>query len=91
MLAQLRIGDSDSGDGGDDLVGLRRSCAQEDDPQTQTPAKIDPETLEVRRISHHPLIEGFTASTTAIQIGNDIWLGTNRGEMIAYFPAPEYS
>ena len=57
--------------------------------ETSNVARIDPETLEVQRIFRHPLIEGFAASTTAIQIGNDIWLGTNRGEMIAYFPAPE--
>ena len=57
--------------------------------ETSNVARIDPETLEVERIFRHPLIEGFAASTTAIQIGNDIWLGTNRGEMIAYFPVPE--
>ena len=51
-------------------------------------AKIDPDTLEFEVIFHHPYIEGFAAATTAIPIGNDIWLGTNRGEMIAYFPAP---
>ena len=60
----------------------------------QTPSEafnvawIDPETLEFERIFHHPVIEGFAASTTAIPIGGDIWLGTNRGEMIGYFPAP---
>lgn len=60
----------------------------------QTPAEasnvawIDPETLEFERIFHHPYREGFAAATTAMPIGGDIWLGTNRGEMIAYFPAP---
>ena len=33
-------------------------------------------------------VDGFAAATTAVQVGNEIWLGTNRGEMIAYFPAP---
>ena len=51
-------------------------------------AWIDPETLEFERIFHHPYMEGFAAATTAMPIGGDIWLGTNRGEMIAYFPAP---
>ena len=60
----------------------------------QTPAEafnvawIDPETLEFERILHQPVIEGFAASTTAVPVGGDIWLGTNRGEMIGYFPAP---
>ncbi len=51
-------------------------------------AWINPETLEFERIFHHPYIEGFAAATTAIPIDNEIWLGTNRGEMIAYFLAP---
>lgn len=51
-------------------------------------AWVDPETLEFERIFQHPVIEGFAASTTAIPIGDDLWLGTNRGEMIAYMPMP---
>ena len=51
-------------------------------------ATIDPDTLEFSVIFRHPSIDGFAAATTAVQVGNEIWLGTNRGEMIAYFPAP---
>jgi hypothetical protein len=51
-------------------------------------ARVDPDTLDFTRIFHHAFIEGFAAATTAMQIGDEIWLGTNRGEMIAYFPAP---
>ena len=51
-------------------------------------ATIDPDTLAVRRVFQHPAIEGFVASTTAIQIGDEMWLGSHRGERIAYFPAP---
>ncbi len=51
-------------------------------------ATIDPDTLEMRRIFQHPAIDGFVASTTAIRIGDEMWLGTHRGERIAYFPAP---
>ena len=51
-------------------------------------ARINAETLAFERILHHPVIDGFAASTTAFPIGNDIWLGTNRGGKIAYFPAP---
>lgn len=43
---------------------------------------------EFERIFRQPYLEGFAAATTAVPIGNDIWLGTNRGERIAYFPAP---
>lgn len=57
--------------------------------ETSNVATIDPGTLEVRQIFEHPAIDGFVASTTAIQIGDEMWLGTHRGERIAYFPAPE--
>ncbi len=49
--------------------------------------RIDPQTLEVTRIIDHPVIERFAACTAAIQIGGEIWMGTNRGEKIGYFPA----
>ena len=50
--------------------------------------RIDPETLAVDRVIDHPVIEKFAACTTAVQIGDEIWMGTNRGEKIGYFPAP---
>ena len=57
--------------------------------ETSNVATIDPQTLEVRKVFQHPFIAGFAASTTAIQIGNEMWLGTYRGERIAYFPVRE--
>ena len=57
--------------------------------ETSNVARIDPRTLDVQQIFEHPFIEGFAASTTAIQIGSEMWLGTYRGERIAYFPVRE--
>lgn len=57
--------------------------------ETSNIAKIDPQTLAARRIFEHRAMDGFVASTTAIQIGNDMWLGSQRGDRIAYFPAPK--
>ena len=57
--------------------------------ETSNVARLDPQTLEVEQIFEHPFIEGFAASTTAIQIGNEMWLGTYRGERIAYFSVRE--
>lgn len=51
-------------------------------------ARIDPETLAVERVIDHPVIERFAACTSAVRIGDEIWMGTNRGEKIGYFPAP---
>lgn len=47
-------------------------------------AIIDPDTLSVKTVFEHPFIDGFFASTTAIQVGDEMWLGTYRGERIAY-------
>ncbi len=52
-------------------------------------AAIDPETLEFERIFVHPAMNGFIASTTAIRIGDELWLGSYRGDRLAYLPAPE--
>jgi len=52
-------------------------------------AEIARETLEVRQIFEHPAMEGFVASTTATRIANEMWLGSYRGDRIAYFPMPD--
>lgn len=68
-----------------------RSIVEPREPlnETSNVARIDPQTLEVRRIFQHKAIDGFVASTTAIQIGNEMWLGAQRGDRLAYFPAPK--
>ena len=53
--------------------------------ETSNVVTMNPATLELEQVFQHTAIEGFVASTTAIQIGNEIWLGTHRGERIAYF------
>ena len=50
--------------------------------------RIDPNSLQVRDILRQPYTEGFGAATVAIQIGNEIWIGTNRGDRIGRFLAP---
>jgi len=51
-------------------------------------AVINPQTLSVRQVFHYPAIAGFVASTTAIQIGDEMWLGTHRGDRVGVFPVP---
>ena len=72
-----------------DKDGRSIKGAREPLRETSNVARIDPKTLEFRRIFQHPAMEGFVASTTAVQIGNEMWLGSQRGERIAYFPAPK--
>jgi hypothetical protein len=72
-----------------DKDGKSITGAREPLRETSNVARIDPQTLEARRIFTHPAMAGFVASTTAVQIGNEMWLGSQRGERIAYFPAPK--
>ena len=57
--------------------------------ETSNVAEIDPETLESERVFVHPAMPGFISSTTAIRIGDELWLGSYRGDRLAYVPAPE--
>ena len=57
--------------------------------ETTNVATIDLETLEVNRIFVQPVIPGFIAATTATQIGDELWLGSYRGDRLAYLPMPE--
>jgi sugar lactone lactonase YvrE len=57
--------------------------------ETTNVAAIDPETLDLERVFVHPAMNGFVSSTTAIQIGDELWLGSYRGDRLAYLPMPE--
>ena len=57
--------------------------------ETTNVAAIDPETLELERVFVHPAMDGFVAATTAIRIGDELWLGSYRGDRLAYLPMPE--
>ena len=72
-----------------DKDGNSISGPREPTLETTNVAAIDPETLEFERIFVHPAIEGFIAATTAIRIGDELWLGSYRGDRLAYLPAPE--
>jgi sugar lactone lactonase YvrE len=68
-----------------------RSIVEPREPlrETSNVARIDPQTLEFRRIFQHPAMAGFVATTTAVQIGNEMWLGSQRGDRVAYLPLPK--
>jgi hypothetical protein len=48
--------------------------------------KIDPRTLRVTELFSRPDAEGFRHGTAAVQVKNEIWLATSRGERIAIYP-----
>ena len=50
--------------------------------------KVNPKTLAVKDVLTRPDDVVFGGNTTAIEIRNDLWLGSYRGDRIAVVPAP---
>jgi hypothetical protein len=51
-------------------------------------ALIDPETLEVEEIYRQDDMPGFGGGTVALEVGDEIWVGSYRGDRIAVVPRP---
>ena len=64
------------------LECLREMC----DEMTSNVARIDPQTMEVQKIIDYPANEVFFTATAALQVGNEIWIGSMRGDRIARYP-----
>jgi hypothetical protein len=54
--------------------------------QTSNVVKVNPATLKFQELVRHPNIDGFGVTTVAIQVANELWLGSVRGDRIAIFP-----
>jgi hypothetical protein len=48
--------------------------------------KIDPKMLTVREVLRRTNVPGFAAGTVAVEVGNDYWVGSFRGDRLAIFP-----
>jgi len=55
--------------------------------QASIVVKINPETLAVRELVRHPNSDTFGAGTVAVEVGNEIWVGSFRGDRLAIFQA----
>jgi hypothetical protein len=51
-------------------------------------ARLDPKTMYIRTLITAPGMKEFDNATTAVQVGNLLWLGTFKGDRIAYMNAP---
>jgi hypothetical protein len=47
--------------------------------------KIDPKTLKVTEVVNRPAVGPFSAGTVAVEVGNQYWVGSFRGDRIALF------
>ena len=50
-------------------------------------AKVNLNTMKAQEVVQYPSNDVFSVGTAAIQVGNEIWLGSTRGDRIAVFPA----
>jgi hypothetical protein len=51
-------------------------------------SRLDPATMHVQSVLTAPGTKAFDNATVAVQAGNLMWLGTFRGDRVAYLPAP---
>jgi hypothetical protein len=49
-------------------------------------ARIDPQTMAVTPVMTEPGRSEFSNGTVALQVGKTLWLGTFRGDRVAYAP-----
>ncbi|HEY2385305.1 MAG TPA: hypothetical protein VGK48_29365 [Terriglobia bacterium] len=57
--------------------------------RTSNVVRIDPGSLKITELINQPDTPAFGAGTVAIPIGNQLWVGSFRGDRIAIFPAPK--
>jgi len=57
--------------------------------QTSNVVKIDPNTLKITELINQPNTQTFASGTVAVPVGNELWVGSFRGDRIAIFPAPK--
>jgi hypothetical protein len=76
------------GDNGQILVTGQFRNPDKPGPTDWGVARLDPETMFATSILTAPGMPEFDNATTAVKAGNMLWLGTFRGDRIAYMPAP---
>jgi hypothetical protein len=69
--------------------GTLLAAGQITDPASRSSrvVKVDPKTLAIFDVLTRPDDATFAGNTTAIEVGNDLWLGSYRGDRIAIVPA----
>jgi len=69
--------------------GTLLAAGQITDPPSRSSrvVRVDPKTLAVRDVLTLPDNAAFAGNTTAIEVGDQLWLGSYRGNRIAIVPA----
>jgi hypothetical protein len=67
---------------------LMAGCSSGHCLHATTIARLDPQTMQARIIAHLPANANFSDGTSTLQVGDLIFLGSYRGDAIAYLKAP---
>ncbi len=51
-------------------------------------ALLDPATMKLNVLTHVPATDAFGDATSALKVGNELWIGTYMGDRVAIVPAP---
>ncbi len=62
-------------------------CRQARCPHDWAVVELDPATMQVTPLLRAPGTAAFSDATGAIQVGDEIWVGTYRGDRLAHAPA----
>jgi hypothetical protein len=68
---------------------LLAGCASGECQHGTTIVKLDPATMKTRVIARLPPNATFSDGTTALQVGDTIFIGSYRGDAVAYMKAPK--
>jgi hypothetical protein len=55
-------------------------------PQTSNVVKVDPKTMKMTEVLTRPNTPEFGAGTVTVEVGNDLWIGSYRGDRILVAP-----
>jgi len=68
---------------------LMAGCTGADCRHATTIIKLDPHTMKVRLVAHLPANPLFSDGTTALQVGDRLFIGSYRGDALAYMKVPK--
>jgi len=75
-----------AGHGGPNMERVRECLRKVCPDATSVVARLDPQTWKAQEIIRYPATERFYSSTVALQVGNEVWIGTITGDRIARYP-----
>ena len=78
-----------AGQGGPDgaIFGGGRGPSTTAGVATSKVGKVDPKTMKYQEIVNYPTSDVVSFATVAVQVGNELWVGSARGDRIARYPA----